>query len=1023
MYFEYLYPELHQQLSGKLSKDVKKGTKLLKKAEKNQNPSEILQANLFLGLIASEQRQYESAISKIESALGGLEENLSTDELVLSHTLLGTIHGFFAKNEDAEKSFKKALKLSEKSENKPLLSLLKVNFGLMYINLKDVGKAEKMINSSLELAQKTGIELIIARSNFVLALHNYEKGDNEQVIKILDTILPIYEENKEKIGQIKSLRLKSIATHKMRQSDSAYSLIDKSIKLASSKKYPNYRFELAWSNNFAADIHLKDKKLLSAEQYINKAKKIFMEESLQLGLADTLVINAKIHVAANRLAEAEPLISDALSIFNEAKIDLEIGDIFEEIGFSLYDSNMKKAEEYLNRASESFKKSAEKDSLPKFLYRKGLFLFGRQDFDNSLDDVKEASELFKKLGNDKFFAFSIKLQSKCFSAKEDDETAEKLLKEALATFEKIDEKTNSAITLKDLAEHKIKINQDKEGIDYYKKALKIFEELNNDSEQLAIKCNLVKLLKKNGKDKEATGLFESIADLAQKTDTSRVEDYLADIYKEYGDILLENGETNKARLNFERGRKLFDKLSDKQGSANLNVRLAMTFFKDNNKEEAVVYLKDAFSQELIFNVSSNYTEMYNGMIEYLKEKEKEPEIIAHLYYNSGLIFENEKKVKEAIESYQIGTLLYVALNNNEKIIECSNKILDLIKPGEDLEAEARANFMLGSVLLKLGSQKVDESIEKIELAKEKYEKLEDNKSVGRCYHIIGNANMIKGSLEEGAKNYFAAIEIFEKEEDVESALDTYDALVDFHFARAKFPEASGFLDTQINHAFKLPDGEQKQNILRKCYAKQVALNIAMNNYSNAIGLINHILERHIFSDPATLERLYVESFCLHHLEGNDKVTWQMLKNNPKPTQPNHLFYFSLGQLYSMFYNRIGQLSIYYHYSGDIYFNNRKWLQAQTAYIKSGKLRCSEVEWLFETSKTEFEAIKRILQSKINNAFVKHQTSMSHRSYSSGVSKLPCLRCLSKGSIEVTLPSGTQTDRCRLCGGSGLNIQS
>ncbi len=1023
MYFTFQFPELSKQLSDNILKDIKKGEKALQKAEKSGVSSDILQTSAFMSLIELESRNYEAASTRINNLIENLSSSLSKEDLVLAHLINGTIHAFFYKNDAALSSFSSALSFSKDSENKSLNILLKGSLGTLNINLKNFKEAETLLNSSLELAQELGNEIAIARANYNLAVLNYELENLDKSQELVDLVLPKFVSNKEVLDQARTLKLQARIKQKQQLYDQAVDFLEKAIKLAQTKEFGSFKLELAFCNMYITEISLEDAKNMRAEQYITTAKSLFGNLGFRIGLAQALLLHAKILVVLKRSIEAEPMIPNAISILDEAQVEYDIGDIFEEMGYTMFLSDPDKSEEYFVKAKEAYKKNEDKMIYPKYLYRKGTFFLEQKEYDKSQIELLEAGELFKQLDDSINYAFSLKLQSKCFIGKTDYKTAEKLLQDTLAAFEKIKDKNKAAYTLKDLADVKTEMNKDEGSIEYLKQAKTIFEEINNEAEQLLVNCRIARTLKKIGKSEEAQDLIETIIDLAGKTDTSKVTKDLAEIYQEYGDILLEKDDRNKARLNFERSRELFEKLDDKQETANSNIRLAMTFYKDEELDTAKNYLKTAFFNSKIFDVDSKYLALFQGMIDYLKGVEQEPEVVANLCFNSGLLLERDKKISEAIQKYTQGAIMFLALRKSEQTIENCRKILLLLKPDEDIKLEAQANMLIGSSMIKLSPPQIAEALVAIETAKEGYEKINDQEMVARCFHLLGNANMIKGTSEVGAANYFKAIEIFEQVDMIESALESYDALVDFHFVSGKFSEASGYLDSQINHALKLPLGLEREQRIRKSYAKQVALNISMNNYNNAIGLINHILQNRIFTDPETLQRLYIELFCLYHLDGYDSETWTMIKNDPEPTYSAHEFYSSLGPLYGMFYNRIGRLSIYFHYLGDIYFDRRKWRKAISAYGRSQSLIAKEISWIFEESKNEIKGILRILTTKANNAKVKSDTSYSFTSSSKGTSRMPCLRCIGNGTINVTLPTGKTSSKCPLCKGTGFYIQS
>ncbi|MBN1182434.1 MAG: tetratricopeptide repeat protein [Bacteroidales bacterium] len=157
-----------------------------------------------IGVIYKNWGNYRQAIENFQEALKIQEEIKDTLNIARALTNIGNIYYYFGLDMDqALLYYKKGLKFFETTDNKPQISFINLNIGLIYTDKQSYDTALIFYNQSLDVAKsvnnQSGIAMALDNIGTIYSLQkDYKKAEEN-----INQALKIYEE----IGDVKALSL------------------------------------------------------------------------------------------------------------------------------------------------------------------------------------------------------------------------------------------------------------------------------------------------------------------------------------------------------------------------------------------------------------------------------------------------------------------------------------------------------------------------------------------------------------------------------------------------------------------------------------------------------------------------------------------------------------------------------------------------------------------------------------------------------------------------------------------------
>ncbi len=289
---------------------------------------------LALGLL-------DAAISFSQQALEKAEESSEEKAALLGN--LGAIYKTRGELDKAEEMHNKALEIAEKLGLQDIVAGAYGNLGLIYRRRGELDKAEQMHNKALEIAERLGLQESIANQYAALGLVNYEKGDLNEAEKMHLKGLEI----EEKIGRLEGVARQSSNLGLIYQDrgelDKAEDMHNKSLEIDR---------KLGLLEGMASDygnlgvMYRKRGDLDKAEEMYNKALQIDEKLGLREGMARDFGNLGLIYEMRGDAKKARELWEKARDLYKKIGMPHEVKKMEEWIeGLNKTDDGGQKAED------------------------------------------------------------------------------------------------------------------------------------------------------------------------------------------------------------------------------------------------------------------------------------------------------------------------------------------------------------------------------------------------------------------------------------------------------------------------------------------------------------------------------------------------------------------------------------------------------------------------------------------------------------------------------------------------------
>ncbi|MCE7740915.1 MAG: hypothetical protein GOP50_00525 [Candidatus Heimdallarchaeota archaeon] len=1035
MYFEFNPPKLFLEITGNFEKDEKNFQKALKKAEKNDNINEIVEVRLFHFLLDIKLSRLDDALKSIESLEELAGEQISTQIAVKKSIIKGIIQAQLLMYENSLETLEHALKESKSLDDASLLNNIKENLSIVQALMENYTSAVKNLEQVISYAESKKDIVEVLRLKTLLGLFYFEKKNFKKSKSVFMENVELGEKIGNDILVIENLRLLSRSHFMMNEFSEASNLINKAMSLSETDSSESYRIQKAWCLLGVTELLLSDNKLLRADSNIEEAKKIFLEYRNAKGLVQNYILHSRLLIAKNRAFEAEKMIDEASKLSEKLGRRINPAELYEEIGKSLFTSfDKSQGIKFLEKAREKYDKKTAPLDYARFIARLGRFYFQSDDLSKALSMIEESLAFFKSENLKKEILPVNKLKAQIMISQDKLKEAEKIFEENILFLREMKNDVALAKNLRDLADLKNLSNRTGESINLLKESIELFEKKKAGQEQLITYCKLINFTQKIGNSQDLEQLLAPVLKLVEKVSIKGIEDTVASVYLKSGDHAYTQQDYSQAKDYYEKSYKIFKSIFDNSSLALTCMKRARAEIKLKDEETAYELLMEALRIEKEFELNIEQSIFLYELSDYLKQQLMDKVTVSQLTSDAATILELANYFKEAAKLYNISADLFFKMKQFSKTILLSNTALKLAVDLGDLEQKTYSHYLIGASSLNLDQLVLSTSFENLKLALKGYQQSENQLMIGKTTLAISEAEMLGGDLDKGVTTFNEAIEIIQKMGSAEELLNAYDILVDCYFAMGKKIRASLTLDKQIALASdkkKFPSTFQ----LKKFYTKQVAVNLSLNNHTNAIALVQHQLDSKLYGDSETIHRLKCELGSLLYLEGLSKDALTALREidirraesstsiriNP------HDYYLSLKTMYLQYYMKIGRYSICCQMLGDIYYRKKKWEDTFNFYTlaysigrKEQKKLPPELTLIQSTYVSMAENKAKNAQTLVDNL---GKTGMYTKTIVTGKATYPCINCLGNRSITDLIGESSQgSTKCPTCNGKGKLVQ-
>ncbi len=1033
MYIEFYLPKLLLEISENYENDSKKAQKALKKAEKSNNKAEIIEINLFLSVLEISQNDFAAAMKLIDSLEVLIDDTVAKEVITKNFIVKAIIEAQLLNYEKAIESLNQALDLTTTSGNKILQWNVRENLGVVHVLNENYNLAEKELKEALSLVEKTKDEKDILRLNIKLGILHFNK---KEYVKAKETFLKNVERSEklqDEIRLIQNLRFLSNTYLINNENDEASKTINQAMELASKESSKEYKIEKAWCLLGTTELLLNDNKLLRAEPNLEESKKIFSEFHVSNGLLQNLVLYSRLLIAKNRVFEAEKLVEEASTMSEKTGLKLNPANLYEEIGTTLFNTfDKKQGLQFLEKAEKNHDKEEAPLEYAKFKARLGKTFFQAEDNEKAMLAYEESGSIFQKHENSDEIVSVNKLKIQLYISKSENKKAEKLLDENIAILREKKNDIELAKALRDLADLKYLAKDNEESIRLLKESVQLFEKSKTNQELLISYTKLLKRLRDEGREDEVVQLLDPVIKIAEKTSVTGNEKQIANVYQLKGDQVYSSEEYKQAKNYYTKSREILRPTFDNPANAIGCMKMARAYCKLVDDEGAYELIEEALSLDENLEITLEFAILLHNLSKFMKNQTGDQKKLIRVIKEGAEIIESDGQKKNAIDLYNIVAKYNYEIKEFENASQNSTKALQLSEEEGDLEQKSYAQYLSGISVSKL-EKSFSSVFENLDGALSGYKKLGDELMVGLTTLAIGEAHILNNNLDQGISEVNNAIELLKKIDAKGELIDAYDILVDNYFISGSRTEASNILDKQITIAsdFKKYPNKDRLKIL---YTKQTAINLSMNNFNNAMALIQHQLSSNIFDDDQTRHRLKCElgSICyildmkgeaLTALKEIDmKRSVVSVKYNP------HDFYMKLKPLYMQYFMRIGRYSICLHMLGDIYHKRKKWEASFDNYLIAVSVGSKELKRLPPELALVQQGLIAIAKKKRENAktlrdYLNQDHSAHKRYIVTGKAKFPCINCLGEGEMTVISDNlQKESYRCPTCNGKRVFVQ-
>ncbi len=611
------------------------------------SPTEIeklsIPASIYLNF-----SKYNNIIRIASKGLKRAREKGSRAEISHFLNLLGLGYHHKSNNEEALKYFKEAYKIDQELGVIANKITGFINMSLVYSNLGEFNKAEKILDGLLALEEV--------------------QNDPEKKAKIFTTKGSIYKKRGLFPGAIKNY--------------------EKALKI--NEELGNL-YGLSVNLNNIGGIYSDLRKFSKATQYLEQALKIRKELGYYRGLVSTCLILGGNNRNQGKYNEALAHLNKALDLSEKISYKDGIGKAFNRIG-TVYLAQRKydKAYKYLKPALEIIKETGNQPGMILANTNLGTYYIGKKEYVSAIDMYKKSIEIAENIGAilEKAHAvYNIGLIH--YEIGRYKEALQYFL-ETLELYNEVHYERGKGSLFLYIGEIYMKSGSPEDADTYFQKSLKVYsahEESEHTSEKQNLYINLGINQFNQQKYEDAMPYFEMALNISQKLN-DKPSQYIS--YNNIGLIYQTLGEYENAIENFQNALEISSEIGDSEAKLIHLQNLAINYFYNEDFKSTEEYISQAFDTlELhedpnlksnllnILGVISYKREDYeNALSQYRNALKANPENdVAH--YNIACVCSIQKNVEYALKYLQNAIALNPQYKKNAQDEKDFQNIADL----------------------------------------------------------------------------------------------------------------------------------------------------------------------------------------------------------------------------------------------------------------------------------------------------------------------------------------------------------
>ncbi|MCQ2975587.1 MAG: tetratricopeptide repeat protein [Bacteroidales bacterium] len=701
-----------------------------------------------IGLVKSDLGEYQNAIEYYLKALQ-IDESLNDlPKMAISFNNIGIAMLASNQNEIAENYFEKALEIYIQLNNETDIAFTYSNFGNLYFQNGDIDKAIKYYKKALEidLSKKDKLSIMTDYNNIgnlYCSLSQYH-----QALEYFNQSLNIAIKTKDELSQAGLYNNFGNIYYAQKDYTKAQEYYIKALKI-NTKKGDKASIALNYAN--LANIYRVEDKIKRSETYYIKAIDINKSLGDNCQLVNNLETLANIYLEDYQHTKAKATFLEAADIYekqnNQRQMAICLKNATKPI---IYNEDEENAKSILYKVLDIFKELEDKPNIAETEILLGKIYCYQKDYIEANKHLKRAAIIYSEIENIEEYCENISEIAQLFSRMENKEEALVYYHQLVDIYYSNNKKNNIPYLYNTIASYYKDNNDIKTAEEYYLKAATLNKELEKNYEYAsnlskAITCYdnidnekiikelpdvidlMLKEIEKKSNDSEKLFIRREVIPLLLTLADKYLEKKLYDnsllYYKKAADmckfvVKIINYDYRHVGFAYNNIGYIFDIKCNYQKAIEYYQQALIAYKKTVCEDEAIVNnsknIALMYEHLYSFNIAAiKYENLYSIYYDNFKNipigeiacltaesiiKSNGDIYIAKQYFNFAYDeFVKENNILGMVQAIQGKSLIYIELNNENKISECIKKLTKIINKSDDLEIKIETLSTIGYI--------------------------------------------------------------------------------------------------------------------------------------------------------------------------------------------------------------------------------------------------------------------------------------------------------------------------------------